>query len=88
MSHKKSISDPVSALPAQRDTAESSSSRDPGEGDVESKASKELAPVQKIDTQDVVYPSGLRLAFLLISVFVSMFLVALVSASRFWTPNT
>ena len=42
------------------------------------KEANDLAPTKTTASQDVVYPSGLRLAFLLISVFASMFLVALV----------
>lgn len=37
-----------------------------------------LAPVRSTATEDIVYPSGLKLALLMSSVFMSMFLVALV----------
>lgn len=37
-----------------------------------------LAPTRTTATEDIVYPSGLKLALLMTSVFVSMFLVALV----------
>ncbi len=40
----------------------------------------ELAPVATTATEDIVYPSGLKLAFLLSSVFVSIFLVSLVGS--------
>jgi hypothetical protein len=36
---------------------------------------KEMEPSEKVD---FVYPSGFRLALLMISIFISMFLVALV----------
>jgi len=39
----------------------------------------DLAPVNTTATEDIVYPSGLRLALLLTSAFVSLFLVSLVS---------
>lgn len=48
-------------------------------GDAKAKEGYDLAPVRTTDTEDIVYPSGLRLGLLLTSVFVSMFLVALVS---------
>lgn len=39
----------------------------------------DLAQVSTTATQDIVYPEGFKLALLLLSVFVSMFLVSLVS---------
>ena len=38
----------------------------------------DLAPVATTATEDIVYPSGMKLALLLGSVFITMFLVALV----------
>ena len=38
-----------------------------------------LAPVTTTATEDIVYPSGIKLGLLLASIFISMFLVALVS---------
>ena len=78
MVFKKTEPGITSAMPLQRDNDENISSPRAITGHAESKDAQDLAPVQKTETQDVVYPSGLILLFLLISVFVSMFLVALV----------
>ncbi len=48
------------------------------DGDVDDDNAKDLAPITTTATQDIVYHSGLRLTLLLCSVFISMFLVALV----------
>jgi hypothetical protein len=45
--------------------------------DDEEEAPEKLAQVNTTATEDIVYPSGLKLAFLLASIFVSMFLVSL-----------
>jgi len=58
---------PVAAESADDDVAEGK-----GEG---------LAQVNTTATQDIVYPSGLKLGLLLASVFITMFLVALVCCS-------
>ena len=42
------------------------------------KTEEGLAPVRTTATEDIVYPSGLKLVLLMTSVFMSMFLVALV----------
>ncbi len=42
----------------------------------------DLTPTRTTATEDIVYPTGLKLALLLLSVFISMFLVALVCVLR------
>lgn len=60
---------PDGALPEnEKATPEDADASAPGE---------DLAQVQTTATTDIVYPTGLKLAFLLTSVFVSMFLVSL-----------
>lgn len=46
------------------------------DGDAEAEANK--MALARTRTEDIVYPSGIKLAVLLLSTFVSMFLVALV----------
>lgn len=47
----------------------------------EHEASKNAMALTRTRTEDIVYPEGVKLALLMTSVFVSMFLVALVSHS-------
>ncbi len=54
--------------------------------DAEEDVPEGLRPVATTATEDIVYPSGLRLALLLSSVFMSMFLVSLVG-SQTWLPS-
>lgn len=51
--------------------------RDDDNDDVEKEAGADLAQVNTTATEDIEYPSGLKLGLLLASVFISMFLVAL-----------
>ncbi len=58
--------------------AEAEKSTSPSPEVIDRDGSAESGPTEP---QDIVYPTGLRLALLLTSVFVSMFLVALVRIS-------
>ncbi len=48
---------------------------------------EDLAQVNTTATEDIVYPTGLKLALLLVSVFISMFLVALVCPTSTYPPT-
>ncbi|KAL1851079.1 hypothetical protein VTK73DRAFT_9543 [Phialemonium thermophilum] len=67
---KRGKTEPVAEQPVPED------GRDTDKIDDEP-APEGLAPVRTTATEDIVYPSGLRLGLLLLSVFMSMFLVAL-----------
>lgn len=65
-----------SSQPVTRDDAGLSEKKQEADDDDEDQPDN-LAQVKTTATTDIVYPTGLRLAFLLSSVFVSMFLVSL-----------
>lgn len=56
-----------------------------GPGYDEDKGDKNAIALARTRTEDIVYPTGLKLVFLMLSTFVSMFLVALVCIIlRYW----
>ncbi len=69
--------DAITAPPPVDEKKPNSNLLDPDDDLVDGADGADLAPASTTATQDIEYPSGVRLALILSSIFVSMFLVAL-----------